>query len=151
MLQAPFPPPSTLYSIDAVQKRLPSLDCGDKAPDRCVLLRASVGIRVDALLEDCRRLEHHHAPRRDRHFLAGLRVSPNALPLLAHDERAERRQFHGFAPLEAIRDFLQYHFYESRRLGSRQPDFLVHGLAEVRPRHRLARHRLTPLSATTLS
>src|SRR5262245_31902018 len=99
---------------------------------------------VDPLLQDRRRLEDHHPPRRDRHFLAGLRIAADALPFLAHDERAKRRKLHGLAPLEAIRDFLQHHFYESRRFSSRQPDFLVHGLAQVRPRYRLARHRLNP-------
>ena len=45
-----------------------------------------LGVTVDAMLEDRRRLEHHHPARRDRHFLAGLGVAPNALALLAHHE-----------------------------------------------------------------
>src|ERR1041385_3204259 len=107
-------------------------------------LRLAPVARIDPLLEDRGRLEHHHAPRRDRDFLAGLGIAADALALLAHHKRAERGQLHGLAPFEAIRDFLQYHFHESRRFSSRQPDFLVHGLTQVRPRYRLARHRLNP-------
>src|SRR5262245_21566703 len=55
---------------------------------------------VDSLFQDRRRLEHHYAPRRYRHFLAGLGVTPYALALLAHHEGTERREFHRFAPLK---------------------------------------------------
>src|SRR5258705_456173 len=149
MRQAPFPPPPTLTRLTRSKSACPRRTAETRFP--CVLLRGSVRIGVDALLQDRGRLEHHHAPRRNRNLFAGLRVAADSLTLFADHERAERRQLHGFAPFEAIRDLLQYHFNESRRLSSRQPDLLVHGLAEVRPRHRLARHRPTPLSATTLS
>src|SRR5678815_2773814 len=100
MRQAPSPPPPT-----------PLLVCGPQRP-ACAnlsglppgLLRASIRIRIDPLLQDRGGLEHHHATWRDRHFLAGLRVAADALPLLAHHERAERRKLYGLAPLEAIRD-----------------------------------------------
>src|SRR3954471_7663523 len=49
---------------------------------------------VDALLKDGRGLEHHDAAGRDRHFLAGLRITADPLPLLTDHERAERRQLH---------------------------------------------------------
>src|SRR5258708_17338103 len=64
--------------------------------------------------------------------------------------RPPRSTLFPYTTLFRSRDLLQYHFYESRRFSSRQPDLLVHGLAKVRARHRLARHRLTPLSATNL-
>src|SRR5271169_1485384 len=44
---------------------------------------------VDPLLEDGGRLEHHDAARRDRDFLAGLRITPDTLALLAYHERSE--------------------------------------------------------------
>src|ERR1043166_9270048 len=118
-------------------------------PVRRGLLALAVAAGIDALLEDRGRLEHHHATRRDRHFLAGLRIAPDALALLAHHERTERRQLHGLAAREAVRDFLQYHFNECRRFRSRQSDLLVDSLAQVRPRHCFARHRLSPPSATS--
>src|SRR5436305_14803748 len=118
MRQAPFPPPPTLYKLTRSESACPRRT----AALSCVLLRASIGIGVDALLQDRGRLEHHHAPRRDRNFFAGLGVAADSLPLFAHHKGAERRQLHGLAPFEAIGDFLQYHFNESRRLSSRQPD-----------------------------
>src|ERR1700704_4577410 len=44
---------------------------------------------VDALLHDVAGPEHQHAPRRDGHFLARLRVTPDALSLLANAEGTE--------------------------------------------------------------
>src|SRR5437016_5077137 len=70
--------------------------------------------RIDALLEDRRRLEHHHPARRDRHFLAGLGIAAHTLPLLAHDKRAERRQLHRLASLKAVGDLLEHKFHERR-------------------------------------
>src|SRR5262245_17788209 len=60
---------------------------------------ADLGGAVDPLLEDGGGLEHHDPPRRDRHFLAGLGIAPDALALLAHHERAERGELHGLAAL----------------------------------------------------
>ena len=71
---------------------------------------------VDALLENRRRLEHHDTPRRNRHLGAGLRVASDTLTLLAHHERAERRQLHRLAFLQAIGDLLENQFDECRRL-----------------------------------
>src|SRR5262245_27823582 len=45
---------------------------------------------VDPLLQNGGRLEHHHTPRRDRHFSTGLRVTSDTLTLLAHHERTKR-------------------------------------------------------------
>src|ERR1700744_2578573 len=58
-------------------------------------------IAVDPLLQDRRRLEHHHAPRRDRNFGSRLRIASDALTFLAHHERAERGELHRFAFLKA--------------------------------------------------
>src|SRR4051794_32796231 len=70
---------------------------GDMAPrpnadrTRTKLIFGGVGDvnAVDALLEDRRRLEHHDPARRDRHFLAGLRIAPDPLALLANHERTK--------------------------------------------------------------
>src|SRR5215471_4830929 len=84
---------------------------GIRFPDHALRLLefgvATVRPGIDALLENSRRLEHHHAPRRDRHLLAGLRISADALTFLAHHERTEGRQLHRFAALETIGDFLE--------------------------------------------
>src|SRR5215470_16377361 len=90
----PWPPLRTGLSISIVFRIVFGSDLG-----------RAVGI--DPLLEDCRRLEHHHAPRRYRHFLAGLGVPADSLALLANHKRTKRRQFHGLASLKAVRDFLQ--------------------------------------------
>src|ERR1043166_4237150 len=123
MRQAPFPPPPTFTRLTRSKSACPRRTAETRFP--CVLLRGSVRIGVDALLEDRGWLEHHHAPRRNRNLFAGLRVAADSLTLFADHERAERRQFHGFPSLEAIRDFLQYHLNESRRLVSRAHNFLV--------------------------
>src|SRR5436309_208447 len=67
-------------------------------------------VGVDALLENGRWLEHHDPARRDRHFLAGLRIAADPFALLAHHERSERGKLHRLAPLQTIRDLLQHHF-----------------------------------------
>src|SRR5207244_10286408 len=54
-------------------------------------------VRIDPLLQNRGRLEHHHSPRRNRHFLASLGISADSLALLANHERAERRQFTGLS------------------------------------------------------
>src|SRR5580700_10779542 len=102
---------------------------------------AAVRLRIDSLLEDSRRLEHHDPARRDRHFLAGLGIAADALAFLAHHERAERRQLHCFATFEAVRDFFEYKFYECRGFGARQAHLLVDRLTQIRTRDCLSRHR----------
>src|SRR4051812_38315291 len=67
---------------------------------------------VDALLEDGRRLEHHDPARRDRHFLAGLRVAADPLALLANHERTKRGQLHRFASFEAGGDLPEHQFHQ---------------------------------------
>ena len=74
--------------------------------ERRLFLRA--GISVDAPLEDRGRLEYYHAARRDR---LPCRYWDYAR-LLAHHERAERRELHRLATLEAIGDFFQDEFDE---------------------------------------
>src|SRR6185312_7730567 len=111
-----------------------------RAGRRCLRLRLAAGIGIDALLENRRRLEHHDTTRRDWHFLAGLRVTSDALPLLAHHERAERRQLHGLATLQTVGNFLQYKFYERSRLAAPQTDYLVDRLAQIGSRYSLSRH-----------
>src|SRR5258708_20197036 len=54
--------------------------------------------------------------------------------------RPPRSTLFPYTTLFRSRDLLQYHFYESRRFSSRQPDLLVHGLAKVRARHRSEEH-----------
>src|SRR5947209_2716073 len=76
-------------------------------PTRTNLRTSAVKPRVDTLLQDRRRLEHHHPPRRDRYLLAGLGIATDPLPLLAHHERAERGQLHRLSALETIRDLVE--------------------------------------------
>src|SRR5215472_6575866 len=121
------------------------------SPPPLITLFSCVGIGVDALLEDRGRLEHHHAPRRDRHFLAGLRITPNSLAFLAHHERAERRQLHRLATLETVGDFLQIEFDERRRFGTRQSYLLVDRLAQVSACDRFFRHRQPRLRRSKIS
>src|SRR5690348_11633319 len=107
----------------------------------CGLRAAALGrVIVDTLLEDRRRLEHHHPPRRNRHFRASLRVASDALPLLAHHERAEGRQLHRLPPLETIGDLLEHKLNQRGRLSTRQSDLLVHRLTEIRPCDCLSAH-----------
>src|SRR6266567_3091896 len=103
-------------------------------------------VTIDPLFQDGRRFEHHHATRRDRYFGAGLRVTSDALTLLAHHERAERRQLHRLALLKAVGDFLQNESAERGRFRSRQAYLLVDRLAQIDtcdcfacPGHRLPR------------
>jgi len=56
-----------------------------------VIVVADGAIAVEPVLQDCRRLEYHHTPRRDRYFRAGLRIASDPLTLLPHNEGAERR------------------------------------------------------------
>src|SRR6185312_10521207 len=70
------------------------------------------GTVVDALLENRRRLEHHNAPWRNWHFLAGLGISPDALAFLAHDERTERGKLHRFPTLETVGDLLEHQLHQ---------------------------------------
>src|SRR3954462_7714624 len=114
MRRAPSPPPP--YSLSP----------------RVKPLFPHLGIAVDALLENRRRLEHHHPARRNRYFLAGLGVTPDPLALLAHHERTERRQFPRLATLEAVGDFLQNQLDERGRFGARQSYLLVDCLAQIR-------------------
>src|SRR4051812_47277508 len=104
------------------------------------------GLAVDPLLQNRRGLEHHHATRRDRYFGAGLRIASDPLTLLAHHERAERRQFYRLAFLQAVGDLFQNKLDKRRRFGPRQAHLLVDRLAQIDtcdcfsgPGHRLPR------------
>src|SRR5262245_37597559 len=97
--------PETISSTAPNKRRgQPASAHGASYARQARLLRLFDGI--DALLEDGGRLEHHHPARRDRHFLAGLRVAADALALLAHHVRAERGELHRFAALKTVGDFL---------------------------------------------
>src|SRR5579863_2792281 len=85
-----------------------------------VALVAAFRSGIDSLFEDSGRLEHHHPAWRDRYFLAGLGIAPDALAFLADNEGTKRRQLHRFAALEAVGDFLEHLFNEGGRLGARQ-------------------------------
>src|SRR5215813_2444137 len=99
---------------------------------------------VNSLLQDRGGLEHHHTPRRNRHFLTSLGISPDALAFLAHHERTERRQFHRLTPFEAVGDFLQHKFDECGRFGARKPYLLVDGFTQISPGNSLCYHHRLP-------
>src|SRR5262245_50616827 len=121
------------------------------SPQPRITLFSCVGIGVDALLEGRARVEHHPPPRRDRHFLAGLRTTPKYLAFLPHHERAERRQPHRLATLETVGDFLQNEFDERGRFGTRQSYLLVDRLAQVSACDRFSRHRQPRLRRSKIS
>src|SRR6478672_820545 len=73
---------------------------------------SDAGTVVDTLLENRRRLEHHNAPRRNWHFLAGLGITADALAFLAHDERTERGKLHGFAALKTVGDLFEHQLHQ---------------------------------------
>ena len=106
-----------------------------------VFLLAALRPRIDSLLEDGGRLEHHDPARRDRHFLAGPGIAADALAFLAHYERAERRQLHRLAALQAVGDLFENQFDEGSGFRARQADFLIDRFAQIRARDRLSRHR----------
>src|SRR6266545_2781040 len=128
MHPAPFPP-----------SRLP---CARRL---ALLLVRAFRLGIDALLEDRRGFEDHDAPRRNRHFLAGLGIASDPLSLLAHHERSERRKLHCLAALQAVGDLLEHQLDQHSGFGARQPDFLVDRLAKIRACHRLPSHRPAPL------
>src|SRR4051812_40416022 len=115
-------------------------------------LAGAIAVAVYPLLQNRRRLEHHHAARRDRHLGAGLRIAADALALLAHHEGAERRQLDRLALFQAVGDLFQHQFNEGRRLRARQAHLLVDGLAQIDACHCLSGsgHRLRPNSRRTL-
>src|ERR1700761_5759065 len=108
---------------------------------------------VDALFENRRRFEHHHTPRRDRDFRAGLRITTDTLTFLANHEAAERGELHRLALLQAVGYLLQYQLDESRRFGTGQPDLLIDGLAQIHACDCFSGsvHRLAPTQRRTIS
>src|SRR5690348_8532415 len=103
------------------------------------------------VLEDVRGAEHQNAPRIDRHFLSGLRIAADATAFLAYRETAKRGYLHHLATRECLGDFVEDGFHEFCRLVARQPDLLIHGLAELSPRYRLPRHAPPPPLPETLN
>ena len=104
-------------------------------------LDLSLQPEVTALLQNGGRLEHHDAARRNRNFLAGLRIAADPLAFFAHDKRSERRQFHGFAALKAIGDFLEHQFDQRSRFRARQAHLLVDRLTQIRACYCSSAHR----------
>jgi hypothetical protein len=98
-------------------------------------------------LHDLARAEDQHAARRDRHFLAGLRVASDAAALVAHHEGAERRQLDPVARHHGLGDSVDDGLDQIGRFSPRQPDLAMHGFAEIGPRKRLTRHGV-PLDPT---
>src|SRR5689334_5572332 len=98
-------------------------------------------VAVDALLENGRWLEHHHAPRRDWNFLAGLRITSDTLTFFTHHERAEGREFDRLAALQTVGDLLENQLDKRRRFRARQSYLLVDRLTQVRSCYCLTSHR----------
>ena len=73
-----------------------------------------------------------------------MNKAPDALAFLAHHERAERGELHGFAPFEAIGDLLEDKLDQRSGFGARQPDLLIDRLAEVGTRYCLFGHPAAP-------
>src|SRR6187455_504359 len=98
------------------RRRSPSMTGVSGVPALIVVGHLAVDLpAIDPLLQDGGGLEYHDPARRDRYLLAGLGIAADALPLLAHDKRAEGGQLHCLASLQAIGDFLQHQFDERRR------------------------------------
>src|SRR5262249_28481490 len=92
---------------------------------------------IDLVLEDVRRAKHQHAARLDRDLHPGLRVTPYALPFLAHREAPEGRDLHDLAASERVGNLVQYGLDQHRRLVAREPYLLIDGLTELRARYSL--------------
>src|SRR3990172_2372673 len=103
--------------------------------------RLSPGERiVDALFHDVACPEHQYAPRRDGNFLARLWVAADALTLVANPERAERREFHGVAALEARHYLAEHQLDDLGGLVPRQTNLLKHRFRQVGARECLPAH-----------
>src|SRR6202011_2234605 len=95
---------------------------------------------VDLVLERMRGAEYEHAPRADRHLLAGLRIAPDALAFLAYGKAAEGRDLDHLAAFERIGDLGDHRFDEFGRFVPRQPDLLINSLAQLSAGYRMAGH-----------
>src|SRR3989337_565360 len=95
---------------------------------------------VDALFHDVAGPEHEHAPRRDGNFLARLWVAPDALAFVANPERAERRELHGVAALEARHDLAEHQLDDLGGLVPRQTNLLKHRFRQIGARECLPAH-----------
>ncbi len=74
------------------------------------VLRATATAFFHEFAQHLRGTERHHAARRDRHFLARLRIAADALTLGAHIEVPEARQLHGIAVDQRV----LHHFEHAR-------------------------------------
>ena len=70
--------------------------------------------RIDEVFQNVRRPKIGHAARRDGDFLAGSRIAPDALTLLAHRKTAERVDLDCFTLGQGIGDLAQYGVDEFR-------------------------------------
>ena len=65
---------------------------------------------TDARFEQLRGPEHQNLTGKNRHFIARLRVTPNALAFFAHGKATERRDFYSLPLQQCLRNFIEYEF-----------------------------------------
>src|SRR5215468_1828167 len=99
---------------------------------------------VNPVLQDMRSAKNEDPTRIYRHFLTRLRVAPDALPLVADEEAAERRNLDVLAARQGVGDLLQHGLDQIGRLVPRQTDLLVHRFAQLRSRYRRIHPRPPP-------
>src|SRR5204863_10139659 len=97
--------------------------------------RASGGL-VESVLEDLRRAEGQHAPRRDLDLLASLRVAAHARLLFADHEVAEPGELDLLAALHRVLQCVEYHLDDLGGLLLGEPDFVAHAVDDVCLGHR---------------
>src|SRR5579859_367007 len=100
---------------------------------RSVVARFSVAIErlLHQALELLAGVEGHYATGGDRDFLAGLRIAPRALRLLAQLEVAEARELHHFPALEGDANLLEKRLDHVLGLALVEPDLLEHEVGEL--------------------
>src|SRR5258706_1268139 len=96
---------------------------------------ARFSVAIEGLLHQALQLlacvEGHDAARRDGNLLAGLRVAPGPLGLLAQLEVAESRKLDHLAALEGNANLLEERLDHVLGLALVQPDLLEHQVGEL--------------------
>ena len=105
-------------------------------------------MKVDALFQDCGRLENHTTARRNGCRLPGLGIAAHALRFLANDERPEGRELDRFAALKAAHNFLEYELDNGRSLRAREHGRPVNRIIQMLARNGFSCHRHVSLCKT---
>ncbi|MNL45170.1 hypothetical protein D3C87_1677930 [compost metagenome] len=97
------------------------------------------------MLQDIGSLEGHDPTRRNRHFLAGLRVTSDTLVFRADLEGREGGKLYDLAANDRVADLINYCLYELRRLSPGEPNLAKYRFRQVCTRHCLSGHDPRPV------